>query len=258
MEAGFCYNNTMLSSSVKKRFFLPVFVVLFILSLNFFPSQTRGFFHFVFAPFESLLWSAGSFGKENNLLESENLKLKAELAKLQGAKEENETLRKVLALLKTADFTFMVAPILGKDAGSDVLVIRLPEQGGIKIGMPVVTADKVLVGRVSEVSGSFAQVLLISHPDSSFDAKVPRVDALGVVQGQGRYRLLFDLVQKDAKLSLGDTVVTSSLDRAFPANLLVGTIEEIKISDAQPFAKALLIPFVNLQKEEFLLVITEF
>jgi rod shape-determining protein MreC len=247
----------MLSSSVKKRFLFPAIVFLFILSFNFFPSQIRGFFHFVFAPFESLLWKEGSKGK-NNLLQSENLELLSELAKLQGAKEENETLRKALALSKASDFTFIVAPILGKDAGSDVLVIRLPEQGSIKIGMPVITADKVLAGRVSEVSGSFAKVLLISHPQSSFDAKVLKVNALGLVKGQGRYRLLFDLVQKDAKLSLGDTVVTSHFSGAFPANLLVGTIEEVKVSDAQPFAKAILTPFVNLQKEEFLLVITEF
>ena len=248
----------MLSSSVKKRFFLPVVLILFILSLNFFPNQIRSFFHFVFAPFESLLWSAGSLGKENNLLESENLELRAELAKLQGAKEENETLRIALALVKTSDFTFIVAPILGKDAGSDMLTIRLPENQRITVGMPVVTPDKVLVGRVSKVSGSFAQVLLISHPGSSFDAKISETKTVGLVRGQRRYRLLFDLVPKDAKLSLGDTVVTSSLEGAFPANLLVGTIEEIKVSDAQPFLQALLSPFGNLQKEEFLLVITEF
>lgn len=248
----------MSSSSAEKRFFIPALVVLFILSLNFFPNQTRGFFHFVFSPFESLLWSVGSLGKENNLLESENLKLKAEVAKLQAAKEENETLRIALALGKTADFTFMVAPILGKDAGSDVLTIRLPENQRVTVGMPVVTPDKVLVGRVKEVSGSFAQVLLISHPESSFDAKASKVNAIGVVRGQGRYRLLFELVPKDAKLSLGDSVVTSHLGGAFPANLLVGTIEEIKVSDAQPFLQALLSPFGNLQKEEFLLVITEF
>ena len=242
---------------MKKRFLFPALLFLFILSLNFFSSQTRGFFHFVFAPLESFLWNSGSLEKENNLLESENLELRAELVKLQGAKEENETLRIALALVKTADFTFGVAPILGKDAGSDVLVIRLPEQGSIKIGMPVITADKVLAGRVSEVAGSFAKVLLISHPQSSFDAKIG-TNAVGVVKGQGSYRLLLDLVQKDAKLSLGDTVVTSHFSGAFPANLLVGTIEEIKVSDAQPFAQALLTPFLNLQKEEFLLVITEF
>lgn len=247
----------MLSSSTKKRFFLPALVVLFILSLNFFPNQTRGFFHFIFAPFESLLWNAGALEKGDNLLESENLMLKAELVKLRAAKEENETLRKALTLGKVADLTFIVASILGKDAGSDMLVIRLPEQGSIKIGLPVITADKVLAGRVSEVVGSFAKVLLISHPDSSFDAKVG-TSAVGVVKGQGSYRLLFDLVQKDAKLSLGDTVVTSSFSGTFPANLLVGEVQEIKSSDAQPFLQAVLTPFGGLQKEEFLLVITEF
>ena len=245
----------MLSSSVKKRFFLPLFLILFILSLNFFASPTRNFFHFVAAPFESLLWKAGP---GNEVLESENLKLRAELAKLQGAKEENETLRIALALSKTSDFTFIVAPILGKDAGSDMLVMRVPENQRITVGMPVITPDKVLVGRVSEASGSFATVLLISHPDSSFDAKVLKLNAVGVVRGQGRYRLLFDLVQKDAKLSLGDTVVTSHFSGAFPADLLVGTIEEIKASDAQPFLQALLTPFAHLPKEEFLLIITKF
>lgn len=248
----------MSSPSAKKRFFLPALVILFILSLNFFPNQTRGFFHFIFAPFESLLWSAGSLEKENNLLEFENLELKAELAKLQGAKEENETLREALTLTKTADFTFIVVPIVGKDPGADALVIQLPKDRKIATGMPVVTSNKVLAGRVSEVASSFAKVLLVSHSESSFDAKVSETNTVGLVRGQGRYRLLFDFVQKDAKLSLGDTVVTSSLGGAFPADLLVGTIGEIKVSDAQPFLQAAVTPFGNLQKEEFLLVITEF
>ncbi|TSC55622.1 MAG: rod shape-determining protein MreC [Parcubacteria group bacterium Greene0714_21] len=248
----------MLSSSVKKRFLFPVILFLFILFFNFFPGPIRGFFHFVFAPFESLLWSVGSVEKKNNPFESENLMLKAEIAKLQDAKKENETLRIALALSKTSDFTFIVASILGKDAGSDTLVIRMPEQGIAKIGMPVITSDKVLAGKVSEVSDSFAKVLLISHPESSFDAKIPETNAVGLVRGQGRYRLLLDLVQKDEKLSLGNTVVTSSLGGTFPENLLVGTIKEIKDLPTQPFAQAFLEPFGNLQAEEFLLVITEF
>jgi len=245
----------MLSASVKKRLLFPAILFLVILSFNFFPSQIRSFFHFVAAPLESLLWKTGS---GNEVLESENLKLRAELAKLHGVKEENETLRKALAFSKTSDFTFIVAPILGKDAGSDMLVIRVPENQRITVGMPAITPDKVLAGRVSEVSGSFATVLLISHSDSSFDAKISETKTVGLVRGQRRYRLLFDLIPKDAKLSLGDTVVTSSLGGAFPANLLVGTIEEIKGSDAQPFLQALLTPFANLQKEEFLLIITQF
>lgn len=253
----------MLSSSAPKRFLFPAILFVFILSLNFFASPTRGVFHFVFAPLESFFWKEGNgasqfFTSGDKLLESENLKLRAELAKLQGAKEENETLRIALALSKTSDFTFIVASILGKDAGSDMFLIRLPEQGIAKIGMPVITPDKVLAGKVSEVSGSFATVLLISHSESSFDAKVSETNTVGLVRGQGSYRLLFDLVPKDAKLSLGDMVVTSNFSGAFPANLLVGTIEEIKVSDAQPFAKAFLTPFLNLQKEEFLLVITGF
>lgn len=262
----------MASSSVKKRFFIPAIVLLCILFLNLFPAQARGVLHFISVPFQSLFWkggtgasgffsslqNAGSLAQERNLLLSETLMLKGELVKLKSAEAENEELRKALNLSLQGEFRLLSAEIFAKDPGADSVLIKLPQNNNVTVGMPVITTDKVLAGRVLEVSGSIAKVMLISHPDSFFDARIPGKDAVGIVKGKGKYQLLFDLVPKEAKLSLGDTVATSSLGGVFPQNLLVGQVQEIKSLDEEPFQRSTLNPFFNLQRENILFVVTKF
>lgn len=266
------YNGAMVSSSVNKRFFIPVIVLVSILSLNLFPVQARGVLHLISVPFHSLFWrggtglsgffsslqNAGSLAQERDLLLSETLMLKGELATLQSAETENEELRKALNLSLRGEFRLLSAEIFAKDLRADIVLIKLPQENNVTVGMPVITRDKVLAGRVLKVSGSIAKVMLISHPDSSFDARVPGKDAVGIVKGEGKYQLLFDLVPKEATFSLGDMVATSSLGGVFPQNLLVGEVREIRSSDSEPFQRSTLNPFFNLQKENILFVILEF
>jgi len=65
--------------------------------------------------------------------------------------------------------------------------------------MPVITEEKVLLGRIEEVYRNFSKVMLISNKKSSFDAEVQGKDVTGLVKGRGNFNLILDLVPYEKK-----------------------------------------------------------
>jgi rod shape-determining protein MreC len=250
----------------KKRVIAGAVVVLFVLSLNFFASEVRGFVYSVSSSFQAVLWDAGNgisnfFGGgqlkiENDRLRRENFTLRGTRAELDETRKENEELRKALDIELKEDFTFVFADIIGKNIGEDVAILRGGADLGIKVGMPVITAEKAVVGKVEEVLLAQSKVRLISHKESRFDAKIPGEDITGVVRGQGGQKIMLDLIPQEAELHKGDMIITSNLGDIFPEDLLVGEITEILKTGADPFQKASVKPFFDLGATESLFIIT--
>jgi rod shape-determining protein MreC len=250
----------------------------------------KNLFYLTSSPIQKWLWGAGGsasefFGaiseienlkKENEELKRQNQELLAKNVSLEELKKENETLREVLNLGLKSEFKLKFAEVIGKEVAEDSLIINQGSkddivQGfpvitsqkvflkdGISTSSPVITSQKVLVGRISEVYQNFSKVMLISSKKSSFDAQVFEKKAEGVIRGKGNLDLFFDLVPKNSEISPGDTVVSSALSRNFPEGLLVGKITEVKKSDLEPFQKAEINPFFDINSVENLFIITEF
>lgn len=250
----------------RKRFITGAIAVLFILALNFFAAETRGFVFTVSSSFQSVLWEAGDgvsnfFGggqlrRENDQLRSENFALRGKRVELDEIKKENEELRKALGIELKEDFTFVFANIIGKTIGEDTIILRGGEELGIRKGMAVITAEKVVVGRIDEVLPSQSIVQLVSHEDSRFGAEISQKEITGVIRGQGAQKIVFDLVPQEVELNVGDTVTTNNLGGAYPEDLLIGEITEVLKTGADPFQKASVEPFFDLRSTESLFIIT--
>lgn len=256
----------------KNRFLIIALSVVFVFSLNLFHAPLRAFFYSFSSPMQSFLWDKGRglsdflegfleapyLKSENKKLKEDVLFLRAEIAELQDLKDENRRLREALNLGIGKDFTVLQADIISKDIPQDALIVSKGKNEGLEPGMPVITENRVLAGRISEVFNSVSRVALLSNPDISFDVKIENSKATGLWRGQGRGEALLDLVSKEIPLVSGDSMLTSTLGGVFPENLLVGKIEEVANDDAAPFQSAAVSPFFRAQDSEFLLVITSF
>ena len=241
-------------------------VLLFLLSLNLISSQVREVATSISSSAQSSLWRAGnavstflgggSLRIENETLIQENLALLGEVIALQDVKRENEELRQVLDLGLAEEFDMVTGEIIGKNLGQDIITIRGGQDKGIQKGMPVITSEKVAVGRVIESFGAFARVQLISAKESRLDARIDKTEITGVVRGQGGQKLVLDLILQEDEFHVGDVVVTSNLGEVFPENLLIGNVEKIVKTGADPFQKANVKPFFNLKSAELVFVIT--
>ena len=246
-----------------------VLAVGIIVALNFFQKQVRNSFYLISAPIQASLWQAGdkisgffetiteikNLKKDNEELKLKIQSLLAENASLIELKNENETLRIALNLGLEKEFKLTLVQVIAKDISQDSLLINKGSKDGLTKNLPVITEQKNLVGRVSEVYDDFSKVMLISNKDSSFDAKVQEQEIFGVVKGDGGSKLHIDRVPQDKEIKSGDILATSVLGGVFPEGLLVGEIKEVKKSDIEPFQQAEISVFFNFSKLENLFII---
>lgn len=251
---------------------LVVLIAGVIVGLNFFQNKIRNFFYLLSSPIQASLWQTGdkvsdffeTIAEIKNLKkENEDLKLKisalmSENASLKELKNENEFLRVALDLGLEKEFKLALVQIIGKDISQDSLLINKGKKDGITEGLPVITEQKNLVGKISEVYDDFSKVILIFDKDSSFDAKLQEQEIFGVVKGKGDSKLFLDRVPQEKELKPGDILVTSALGHVFPEGLLVGEIKEVKKSDVEPFQQAEISPFFDINELQKLFVISPF
>lgn len=255
--------------SSKNRVSLSIVALLFVFTLNLFSGNVRGFFLGVFSPIQGFFWDFGQTGshffsglfnaaslkKENIQLEERMLGLLQEFLSLQDVEKENEQLRKALSLGIEKKFSSIPSRIIGKDPSQDILLLNKGSKDGVREGMAVITPAKVAVGKIGEVFETTSRVMLLSHPASSFDAKILQEGVVGLVQGQGRYQASLDLIPQESKVVPGDIVVSASLGGVFPEGLLIGEVKEVKTSNEKSFQQSALSLFFDVRKAGLLFII---
>ena len=269
-----------LSLRNKRLLLIIVLAASLTLTVSVFNKEVRNAFYTFSAPLHRTFWRTGSnianfleafvksqkIQSEMEVLRLENQALLGHIASLKAAQEENEELREALGIELEKDFSITLARVVSKDNGQDFLLIDAGLRDGITEQMPVITAQKVLVGRVDEVYRNFSKIMLISHNKSSFDAHILRLadkkaeqenNITGIIKGGGKFHVSFDLLLQEADVSQGDIIVTSSFGGIFPAKLLVGTINEVEKSDVELFQRATVTPFLDIRKIDLLFVITD-
>lgn len=240
-------------SSIKFAIVFAVLAAVFVLLNLAGPAgAVRDFFYSVSSPMQKNLWAAGAgvsgffsgvFNGENLARENENLKLKigeleARIAVLEEFEEENRELREALGIKLEDEFDLVFANITGKDVSGDFIFVDKGAKDGLSAGMPVVTGQKVLVGKLNEVFDRFSRITLITSKNFSFDAKISGTNIFGVAKGKGNFEMALELVPRDAELKKGDLVSTAALGGVFPPGILAGTIKSVDRSAVESFQTA--------------------
>jgi len=194
---------------------------------------------------------------ENLELRAQNRQLRSETNELAEVRAENERLRRLLDYAKASPDPQLPARILGVNPAATLLSLRIDrgESDGIRRGMPVVTPDGV-VGIVQRVTGSFADVVLITDANSKIAVKVQRSRVRATATGKGESRALqLENALRTEDLQEGDQVVTSGTDGVFPPGLLVGRITSLQRRNYGMVQSADILPAVDMTKLEEVLVI---
>ena len=119
-------------------------------------------------------------------------------------------------------------------------MIAAGRNDGLAVDDPVVTQDG-LVGTISRVGSRTARVTLLTDDQSAVSAMIPATGAAGVVRpGQGpRAPLRLDRVGKEARVRVGDTVVTAGwrsqrLASIYPKGILIGRVTSVGVDGYRP------------------------
>jgi rod shape-determining protein MreC len=186
------------------------------------------------------LGSIGEYKRANEDLQKQKLVLEAENATLRDTAAENRDLRKQLELLPRGTYDLSSAVVIGRDASGlgNWIHINQGSNDGIKPGMAVIVEAGVLVGRIDEVFPLTSRVELLSRAESIVNAVTLDTNAEGVVRGEHGLGVVYDMVLQSDQLKNGDTVVTSGLGQVIPKGLLIGTLQDVRLTDDKLFQRA--------------------
>ena len=176
---------------------------------------------------------------------------------LQGetARQENAQLRAALDYRDgpqfPADYRGVSARIISWASEFDQqVVISAGSADGIRQDTPIVTRAG-LVGRVTDLNSSAAQVTLIVDENSAVPALDVQTRAVGLVRsGQGEGTLILDRVLKARNVQPGDVIVTAGTrseqyPSLFPRGIPIGVVTSVGQTDTASFKQIQLEPYVD-------------
>jgi rod shape-determining protein MreC len=193
--------------------------------------------------------------RENSRLKQQVNELRQKELLGQSALEQNRTLRAQLKFIDSPRFPVDYTPVNTRIISwatefVQQVVIAAGSSDGIKQDTPIVT-NYGLVGRVTDITGSSAQVTLLTDENSAVTALDQSTSATGLVRhGQGQGSLVLDFVRKEANVQQGDVIVTAGkqskqFPSLFPGGIPIGVVTHVGQSDTALYKQIQIDPFVD-------------
>lgn len=194
--------------------------------------------------------------KENDALRLENMQLREAVQLLGEERAENERLRQLLEYAKKVPGPKIPARVVGVNPVARLLSVRISsgERQGVLQGMSVVTSDGI-VGQVIRTTGGYADVALVTDPQSRVGVRVQRSRARGTAAGTGSGPLKLENMLRTDDVENGDLIITGGTDGVYPPGLVVGRVANLEKKEHGMFQSADILPAVDTTKLEEVLVV---
>lgn len=196
--------------------------------------------------------------RENKALKQQLAATKAQLNRLKELELSNQRLRALLAFKSEIHHAMVAVEVIGKDPNPwfKSVVIDKGTADGLYPGLPVVMPQGI-VGQIVEAAVHNAKVILITDHNSAVDGLVQRTRAKGIIKGGPGGLTIFEYVLRKEGIQEGDVIVSSGRDGVYPKGLPIGQVVAIDQKAAGMFQTVAVLPFVNFEKLEEVLVILD-
>jgi rod shape-determining protein MreC len=201
-----------------------------------------------------------SLRAQNSSLEDEVAQLQSQVIALQQQLSEADVLYALLDFAREQpENQYIASSVIGRDPSPFMhyVIIDHGSDDGIRHGMPVVT-QQGLVGRIDAVTSKAARVQLITDPGSLVNVKLESSKVTAQMVGSITGEITLELIPQDLELNPGEIVLTSGLGGAYPADILIGQIVDVNVTDTALFQTATIQAVVDISNLNAVLVITNF
>lgn len=205
----------------------------------------------------SYLASQSALTDENAALERRLVAQGPAVQAFPDAREENARLRALLDVRSRYEGAATAVEVLytGRDPFAQRLFVSRGADAGIRPGEAVIDAQGV-VGQVTRVFPSVAEVTILTDKDHAVPVRVERSGVRSVLFGAGAgHAPELRFMSPNADIRVGDTLVTSGIDGTYPPGLAVAEIVTIERDTGQIFARITTRPLAGVDRSQHLLVL---
>jgi rod shape-determining protein MreC len=208
-------------------------------------------------------WVGDLFGakSENARLRQEVQRLRAGVANQLTTQAQNDELTAMVELggkgIFPRDVNLVTARVVARSttAWYSTVTIDVGSDDGVAQYDAVVNGDG-LVGRITSVRSTAAQVMLITDQQSYVDAMVVPGGAEGIVAGSVTGDLNMQYVDKNERVKVGQYVVTSGRKGSiFVRGIPIGVVESVGSQEVELYQSIAVRPFVDFRKLDLVQVV---
>ena len=197
---------------------------------------------------------------ENRRLRDDIQRLRVDALRVVETVEENQRLRRLLALKEAMPLETMSGEIIAREWGGWVRSLTVNRGRGDGVArLTAVIGPDGLIGRVVDVRPGASIVQVLTDPTSTVGAHAVRTRTQGIVEGEPRGTMRFKYMARDgAGIQVGDLVVSSGAGGVFPRGIPIGRVRAIDDRGSALFHYAQLAPAVDFARiDEVLLIMGE-
>lgn len=230
----------------------------------------QGAVHDVAAGIASLVGAISEIDRlrvDNATLLAEVERLRVENVLSEEVRRENELLTGLLQLRAGLDYQTVAATVIARESSEfrRLVVLDRGTNDGIAVGDVAIAAGGALAGRVTDVGPDSAKVVLLTDGEFTVIGQLTTTAATGEVVGQlGAGVLVMRQIDSNEQVTIGDEVVTAGIELGggvrspYPKGLLLGQVIDVRRDANDVVQTAYLQPAADLDKLEFVLVITDY
>ena len=201
----------------------------------------------------------------NEQLEAENAELRQQMVDYDRIKAENEAYKALARIQDTnSEASYVSAFVIGRDPLDEFGGFTL-DQGstdGVAVNDAIISDRGYLLGVVVEVDVTSCKVMTILHPSFNAAGVISRTRENGIITGSADYaadgQCVLTNLDRATEARKGDQVITTGLGGVFPANLLVGTVQEVVPEQSGKSSSAVILPGADPRTVKHVFIITEY
>ncbi len=186
----------------------------------------------------------------NNELAQENAYLRSRLP--ESFKASRDYFNLVFDSLSQQEYTYRAAKVINNSVNKrfNYMTLNKGRNHGIDPEMGVISS-KGVVGIVKNNSDNYSTVISILNTRLRISAKLKTTGYFGSLEWDGSdYQYVYlNEIPRHAKVNVGDLVVTSGYSTIFPADILIGNVDEVTLNEGESFYRIkvkLSVDFKNL------------
>lgn len=201
----------------------------------------------------------------NEQLEAENAELRQQMVDYDRIKAENDAYKALARIQDTnSEASYVSAFVISRDPLDEFGGFTL-DQGstdGVAVNDAIISDRGYLLGVVVEVDATSCKVMTILHPSFNAAGVISRTRENGIITGSADYaadgQCVLTNLDRATEARKGDQVITTGLGGVFPANLLVGTVQEVVPEQSGKSSSAVILPGADPRTVKHVFIITEY